>query len=105
MGDQDKYVSTLNAPLLSKAAELWAEDEDLRNETLQIIRDWISQQLHFTCRPDAHFLLIFARGCKYNVEKMKRKLETFLTIKASLPEFFSGWDPIRPEIQSALQVG
>ena len=50
MGDQDKYVSTLNAPLLSKAAELWAEDEDLRNETLQIIRDWISQQPHFTCR-------------------------------------------------------
>jgi hypothetical protein len=50
MEDQDKYVSTLNAQLLAKAEELWGEDEVLRNETLQIIRDWISQQPHFTCR-------------------------------------------------------
>ena len=50
-------------------------------------------------------MVTFARGCKYNLEEMKNRLEMFLTLKSSLPEFFTGWDPMKPELQSALEVG
>jgi len=36
---------------------------------------------------------------------MKRKLDMLLTLKAALPEFFAGCDPLKPELQAALNVG
>jgi len=53
---------------------------------------------------DRH-ILAFARGCKYSMEKTKRKLELMLTMRTALPEFFTGCDPYRPEIQALLKVG
>ena len=50
-------------------------------------------------------LLKYLRGCKYSLEKTKKKLEMTLTMRTLLPEFFSGWDPMLPEIQEALSVG
>ncbi len=54
---------------------------------------------------DANFILCYARGCKYSLEKIKRKLDLTLTMRTALPEFFSGWDPKRPELQAALKLG
>lgn len=54
---------------------------------------------------DALFLLKFLRGCKYSMEKVKYKLDMMLTLRNALPEFFSGWDPMKPEMQAALSCG
>ena len=54
---------------------------------------------------DAIFILTYARGCKYSLEKMKQKIELHQTLKAALPEFFSNYDPMRPEIRAALSAG
>lgn len=50
-------------------------------------------------------LLSFIRACKYRVEVIKRKLEMFMTMRAAIPEYFGGWDPYKPEIQSSLALG
>ncbi len=47
----------------------------------------------------------FLRGCKYSLEKAKKKIDTSMTVRNLLPEFFSGWDPTRPEMQRALSLG
>ena len=39
------------------------------------------------------------------MEKTKKKLEMTLTMRTLLPEFFSEWDPMLPEIQEALSAG
>jgi hypothetical protein len=54
---------------------------------------------------DAIFLLKFLRGCKYSLEKAKKKMDLTLTLRSALPEFFSGWDPMSPENQEALSLG
>jgi len=54
---------------------------------------------------DAKFLLGFLRGCKYSVEKVKKKLDLTLTLRTALPEFFDEWDPFSPENQAALNMG
>lgn len=50
-------------------------------------------------------ILAFARGCKYSIEKTKRKIESMLTMRAALPEFFTGCDPYLPELQALLKAG
>ena len=54
---------------------------------------------------DAVALLSFLRGCKYSLEKTKMKIDTMMTVRNLLPEFFSGWDPMEAGIQQALKYG
>ena len=51
------------------------------------------------------YLLNFARACKYRMEQIKRKIDMFMSMRAAIPEYFSGWDPYKPEVQEALQLG
>jgi len=50
-------------------------------------------------------LLSFARACKYRMEVIKRKMEMYMSMRAAIPEYFSGWDPYKPELQSSLKLG
>lgn len=54
---------------------------------------------------DEHYLTLFIRGCKYDLEKAKGKIEANLTIRSSLPQIFTGWDPLKPNIQAVLSKG
>ena len=54
----------------------------------------------------ADFAIVgFIRGCKYNLEKVKRKLDCNMTMRGALPEFFSGWNPFDPTLQAILKLG
>lgn len=46
----------------------------------------------------------FLRGCKHDLEKTKRKLDVYFTLRATTPEFFSQRDPLSNEIQTALKA-
>jgi len=82
------------------------EDEQRRIETIRIIREWVREKPNFVdVRLEDYTILAYARGCKYNIDKIKQKLKTTLTMRATIPEFFSDWDPFRPEIQAALELG
>jgi hypothetical protein len=54
---------------------------------------------------DDYGIICFARGCKYSLEKMKTKMDLMFTLRTALPEFFAGWDPLKPQIQAALACG
>ena len=59
---------------------------------------WNEQPNVFPCRaPPAllppQFLLFFLRGCGHSLEKTKKGLDFYFSVKSSLPNWFSGWDP------------
>ena len=54
---------------------------------------------------DDWFILMYVRGCKYSIEKTKQKIDLLFTMKTLIPEIFSGWDPMKPSIQNALNYG
>ena len=58
-----------------------------------------------TCAADDFSILAYARGCKYSMEKTKHKLELTMTMRAALPEFFSGCNPSSPQLQACLSAG
>lgn len=47
----------------------------------------------------------YIRGCKYSLEKVKRKMDSTMTLRGALPEFFKGWNPFAPELQAILKLG
>ncbi|KAI9559252.1 hypothetical protein GHT06_016041 [Daphnia sinensis] len=106
MSEKLDYVTTLTPDILAIAEKELSEDEHLRTQSVLALREWVKKQPHLQAMPlDAKFLLKYLRGCKYSMEKAKKKLELTLTLRSALPEFFSDWDPLLPENQEILSLG
>ena len=119
-------VAKREEKIIQKARNAIGETDKIRIQTLQMMRDWIQKQPHLSTCPTSEFsrltpldglvltwllnladmyLLNFARACKYRMEQIKRKLDMFMSMRAAIPEYFSGWDPYNPEIQASLKLG
>jgi hypothetical protein len=49
-------------------------------------------------------IMTFLRGCNFSLEKTKRKLDMYFTMRAAIPEFFADRDITRPELQEILKL-
>ncbi|GAB6021296.1 hypothetical protein CHUAL_003913 [Chamberlinius hualienensis] len=54
-------------------------------ECLAELRTWVEREAEFYGRKDDEFLLIFIRGCKYNLEKAQKKLNKFYNNRRKIP--------------------
>jgi hypothetical protein len=58
--------------------------------------------LSFLHAADNQRIMTFLRGCKFSLEKVKRKLDMYFTMRAAVPEFFKDRDVTRPELKAIL---
>ncbi|XP_053972501.1 alpha-tocopherol transfer protein-like [Hylaeus volcanicus] len=80
------------------------ENVATRDKDLEIIKEWLAKQPHLPNSFDDQRLMTFLRGCKFSLEKCKRKLDMYFTMRAAVPEFFTGRDANRPEIREILNL-
>ncbi|XP_046456586.1 retinol-binding protein pinta-like [Daphnia pulex] len=100
------FQTQLSQVILKRAQSELGEDEDRRQQVIAIVKKWMTQQPHLQrIRLDEYSIICFARGCKYSLEKIKIKIDLQCTLRTALPEFFTGWDPMKPRIQDALACG
>uniref|UniRef100_A0A1I8M8S5 CRAL-TRIO domain-containing protein n=1 Tax=Musca domestica TaxID=7370 RepID=A0A1I8M8S5_MUSDO len=72
---------------------------------LEDLKCWLTKQSHFRCRLDDEFLLQFLRGCRYDVEKVKRKLQNFYTFKTLCPDYFGTVNVNRHKFRQMHDIG
>uniref|UniRef100_A0A1I8P560 CRAL-TRIO domain-containing protein n=1 Tax=Stomoxys calcitrans TaxID=35570 RepID=A0A1I8P560_STOCA len=65
-------------------------------EDLEDLKSWIEQQPHLKACTDDQFLVQFLRGSKYSLEKAKRKIDQFYTLRTKYPEFLLTCDVDEP---------
>jgi len=53
---------------------------------------------------DDQSLMTFLRGCKFSLEKCKRKLDMYFTMRAMVPEFFNNRDIRNPSLQKITKI-
>jgi len=100
------YVSKLDAIATKKVQDDFGETEHVRNKAITKIRQWYQTQPHLNhFELDDHTLLCFIRGSEYELETAKDKIETMMKMRASLPVFFTDWNPFKPELQAILKLG
>nr|XP_023020980.1 alpha-tocopherol transfer protein-like isoform X2 [Leptinotarsa decemlineata] len=49
--------------------------------------------------------MTFLRGCKFSLEKCKRKLDMYFTMRTAVPEIFSNRNIRNPELKLVVEVG
>lgn len=69
------------------------------------LRVWLSQNTNLKSRDDDQFLITFLRGCKYSLEKTKKKILMYYTARTTTPEFFNDRDPTDKLMQQILGQG
>ncbi|XP_015432586.1 PREDICTED: alpha-tocopherol transfer protein-like [Dufourea novaeangliae] len=80
------------------------EDVTTRDKDVEIIKEWLAKQPHLPKFEDDHRIMTFLRGSKFSLEKCKRKLDMYFTMRAAIPEFFSNRDVTRPEMRGITKI-
>lgn len=71
-------------------------------EDLKHLKEWLSKQHHLKCRMEDQWLLTFMRGCKFNLQKTKEKLDVYYAIRKTIPEFYEDRDVHSKNVQASL---
>lgn len=78
----------------------WAKWAKLRRN-----REFQENNENFDYYPiDDDRLRTFLRGCKFSLEKVKKKLDMYYTMRNAVPEFFANRDVDRPELTELFKI-
>lgn len=81
-------VRPLSAQLQKVAIEELGEVPSRIDKDLEDLKAWIKLQPHLRARTDDQYLIQFLRGCKYSMEKAKKKVDYIHAIRTKWPEMF-----------------
>jgi len=102
--DNNSRVSKTDNILLSKAREEFGETDELREECILMIQEWM-QTKTITYPLDEISIVWFLRGCKYDINRTKTRIENFFSFRSQVKEWYSDRDPLKPELDSLLDIG
>ncbi|XP_075167485.1 alpha-tocopherol transfer protein-like [Haematobia irritans] len=86
MSSPSLEIRPLSQALQKKAIAELNENPSRIADDLKIFKEWIQMQPHIRSRMNDQFLIAFLRGCKYSLEKAKKKLDTYYTMRTNLPD-------------------
>ncbi|KAL5292985.1 hypothetical protein ACFFRR_011632 [Megaselia abdita] len=81
------------------------EDSAIVGKQLDDLNRWLEENPKINAMKCSARNLLFLRGCKYDLEKTKKKLKSFYALKAIRKEWFWNRDPFSPDIQELLTIG
>ncbi|CAK1580975.1 unnamed protein product [Parnassius mnemosyne] len=74
------------------------------NKDLVAIKDWLSKQPHLPHDVEDVLLRRFFASCGYSLERAKRTIDFFFTLRSTAPELFCKRDPWSPEIRRVFEI-
>ncbi|XP_072934254.1 alpha-tocopherol transfer protein-like [Epargyreus clarus] len=96
--------------LIQPSGEMWKqirvelnEDVSTRDRDLAAIKEWLRKQPHLPDEWEDQPLMTFLRGCSFSLEKCKRKLDMYFTMRAACPELFTDRDASSPHLMEILK--
>lgn len=98
-------IRPLSPELQNVARTELREDADKIEDAVAEFRAWIESCPHLKARTDDQFLVSFLRGCKYKLEKAKKKLDMFYTLRTHMPELMLDRDPLDRKLLAIIRLG
>lgn len=104
--EADDYKFELSKELEEMAKEELREDESVRKQSLEQMRDWIRKNPRIaSCRLDANFLLRFLRFKKFSVPMAQESLERYLLLRNTYSPAFECLDITDPVVNELITSG
>jgi len=97
-------LSMLDDTLLIQARDELGETDEIREESILTIQEWIENEEKPYPLDDIS-ILWFLRGCKYDIKRTQTRIENFFSFRSQVKEWYSDCDPLKPELTSLLDLG
>lgn len=102
----EEYIFNVSDKYKEIAKNDLREDENVRNNALKQMREWIAKHPNIKrCRTDAGYLLRFLRPKKFSVHQACDLLEQYLIYRQQFPQWFTKLDPTDPDFLTVLDAG
>ncbi|KAF5274400.1 hypothetical protein FQA39_LY07280 [Lamprigera yunnana] len=102
----ENYVCSLPDSLQKTALVELREDDNIRQQSLEQIKEWILKHPSIkSCRTDPQFLLRFLRTKKFSVPLACEMLERYLTIRQLYPQWFRNLDSEDSDLTELINSG
>lgn len=82
-----------------------AEEPSQQKKKVQIVREWIENHENLHGRTDDGFILAFLHFRGFNVEKAKKDIEHFYTVRKKYPEWMQNRDPTTEVARKLHKLG
>lgn len=69
------YQEVMPPKCYEDAKKLLGETRNLRDEQIQVIGQWLRENPQVNGHNDPRTIIFFLRGCKFDVEKAKKKIK------------------------------
>lgn len=76
--------------------------EQLKRSDVKALENWIASQPHLPKTSESHLILVLF-SCEFDLERTKKCLEFYYTIRASYTSVFANRDPELPRIIQGLK--
>lgn len=83
-------IRPLNSELQKIATDCLNETEEKIIEGIAKLREWIANSPYLKARTDEQFLIAFLRFSRHDLNKAKRQLDAFYTLRTKIPEIIKG---------------
>ena len=127
--DESSSLEPINDSLRKIAKEELGETDEIREEGIASIKEWIEShenqtflqwgiriiifflnsfsQFHFEKNKfvDDLSILWFLRACKFDIERVKSFIENHYSFRTRVTEWYADRDPLKPEILDLLNLG
>ncbi|XP_044754739.1 retinol-binding protein pinta-like [Coccinella septempunctata] len=100
-----QYICRLPDEVQNYAKDVLGETESSRRYGLEELKKWADDNPHLHVRLEEKFLLPFLRVSKFDLEKAKRKLTNFYTMRRDRKEWFTNRNPRLSQIQELTKMG
>lgn len=98
-------VRTLNSNLKVIAYEELNEEPEKIKEHLDLLKEWLKKSVHIHARTNDQFLVAFLRGCKYSLDRTKKKIDMYYTLRTHIPELIKDRDPLDKKTSEIIKLG
>lgn len=69
------YQEVLSRETYEDAFKLLGETRAIRNEQVQLVQQWLTENPNINAQNDPFIIICFLRGCKFDVDKAKQKIK------------------------------
>nr|XP_022920518.1 clavesin-1-like [Onthophagus taurus] len=97
------FLPPINPKLVEEIAQKLNEDPERVSNNIKLLAEWIQYQQHLPKNYDPCILPSFLRGCKQNLDKAKKKIETFFIAKNTQLDIFGNISPTYEEDLSSYK--
>lgn len=99
------FRKSVTRKMVEMAESELGETEEVRENGLSDIREWLTQQSFTNQAPDDLVLLNFLRGCKFDQSKTRNKLTHYFTTRTHIRDVFLNRDPASAELEEIISRG